>query len=63
MRVTRAQLQRFHDGDPRPRLASSIANSAGLFGDAPTGCHWVRPGLALYGASPFEDRTAAQLGL
>ncbi|HEU4628077.1 MAG TPA: alanine racemase, partial [Steroidobacteraceae bacterium] len=24
---------------------------------------WVRPGLALYGVSPFADQTAAQLGL
>src|SRR5690606_41225368 len=24
---------------------------------------WLRPGICLYGASPFADRTAAQLGL
>jgi alanine racemase len=61
--VTRAQLQRFHTATRGLECELSIANSAGLFGDVPTGCHWVRPGLALYGASPFEDRTAAQLEL
>jgi alanine racemase len=41
----------------------SIANSAGLFDDVTLGCQWARPGIALYGASPFEDCTAAALGL
>jgi alanine racemase len=27
------------------------------------GCDWVRPGLALYGASPFADRSGTDLGL
>jgi alanine racemase len=27
------------------------------------GGHWVRPGLALYGASPFDDCTSERLGL
>jgi len=61
--VTRAQLQRFRAVSGALDCELSIANSAGLLGDVPTGCHWVRPGLALYGASPFEDRTATQLGL
>lgn len=43
--------------------AVSIANSAALFGDQPVGGDWVRPGLALYGASPFGDSTAQALGL
>ncbi len=46
----------------------SVANSAAIL----TGCfaksvdsaeEWVRPGLALYGASPFFGRTALELGL
>jgi len=41
----------------------SIANSAGLFGAVPLQCDWVRPGVALYGASPFADCSAADLGL
>ena len=42
----------------------SIANSAGAprLTAAPAS-DWVRPGLALYGVSPFADATAADLGL
>lgn len=56
----------------RPLLAASqlpftLANSAALlrFPDAVCGRQaWVRPGIMLYGASPFPDRqSAAQLGL
>jgi len=61
--VTRAQLQRFRDATRGLDYEVSIANSAGLFGDVALGCHWVRPGIALYGASPFDDCTAASLGL
>src|SRR5690606_25434556 len=34
-----------------------------LHGARAAGTQWVRPGLALYGASPFADRSAAQLNL
>jgi alanine racemase len=61
--VTRAQLQRFRDATRGLDYEVSIANSAGLFGDVALGCHWVRPGLALYGASPFADCSAGSLGL
>ena len=37
--------------------ATSIANSAGLFGSRCRTADWVRPGLALYGASPFADES------
>ena len=61
--VTRAQLQRFRAATHGLEYEVSIANSAALFGAVPTGCHWVRPGLALYGASPFADCDAGSLGL
>jgi alanine racemase len=61
--VTRAQLQRFHEVTRGLGLEVSIANSAGIFGAVPTGCDWVRPGLALYGVSPFADCSAESLGL
>ncbi|HKD55439.1 MAG TPA: alanine racemase [Steroidobacteraceae bacterium] len=61
--VTRAQLQRFRDATRGLDYEISIANSAGLFGEVALGCHWVRPGIALYGASPFTDCSAASLGL
>lgn len=41
----------------------SLANSAALVTRPETHCDWVRPGIMLYGASPFADRSAASLGL
>lgn len=58
-----AQLRAFETalaGLPGPR---SIANSAALLSRPDTRGDWVRPGLMLYGVSPFEDCTAAELGL
>lgn len=60
---TRAQLEAFERltaGMPGER---SIANSAGILGWEATRTDWVRPGLMLYGVSPFADATAADLGL
>ncbi|MEJ2309503.1 MAG: alanine racemase [Gammaproteobacteria bacterium] len=46
-----------------PAIEVSIANSAGIL--AWKGSHrgWVRPGIMLYGSSPFGDSTAAEEGL
>lgn len=67
------QLDRF-----RPVVAGfagdvSIGNTPATLGwptvaDAPnefgfTGENWVRPGIALFGVSPFADKTGAELGL
>lgn len=41
----------------------SIANSAGIIGWQESISDWVRPGVMLYGISPFSEQTAAQLGL
>ena len=41
----------------------SIANSAAILAQPKTHAAWVRPGLALYGVSPFEGRLGTQLGL
>lgn len=41
----------------------TLANSAALFDWPQTRADWVRPGIALYGASPFAGRDAAALGL
>ncbi len=41
----------------------SIANSAGILGWPGAGSEWIRPGIMLYGASPFSDTTAVQEGL
>jgi len=45
------------------RLATSIGNSAGTLGWPSAHGDWVRPGLALYGVSPFTDETAETHGL
>lgn len=42
---------------------TSIGNSAGLLDEPRARSDWVRPGLALYGSSPFAQRSAASLGL
>jgi alanine racemase len=41
----------------------SIANSAAILAQPQTHAQWVRPGLALYGISPFAGRRGAQFGL
>jgi alanine racemase len=41
----------------------SLANSAALLRYRGTRADWVRPGIMLYGASPFADQTAMELGL
>ena len=49
--------------DGPQRLATSIGNSAGTLGWPAAHGDWVRPGLAIYGVSPFSDETATQHGL
>ena len=44
-------------------LAKSIANSAGILAWPETHYQWVRPGIMLYGSSPFADKTASELNL
>ena len=58
-----APLARFLAALPDPAIGVSLANSAALF-DVPAARRgWVRPGIMLYGGSPFADRPAAALGL
>jgi alanine racemase len=61
--VTAEQLARFRAATTGLNYNTSIANSAGIFGGVQLMCDWVRPGLALYGASPFAGGSAAELGL
>ncbi len=61
--TTREQLAlfaRLTEGVPGER---SIANSAGTIGWEAAQADWVRPGLMLYGVSPFADCSAESLGL
>lgn len=61
--MTRRQVDVFTTIVKKLGCVTSISNSAGIFGATDTRCDWVRPGLALYGASPFADQSAAELGL
>ncbi len=45
------------------RVARSLGNSAALLRYPETHGDWVRPGIMLYGASPFAETSAQQLGL
>jgi alanine racemase len=67
--MTIAQIERFEATlgaaglSGAQRLATSIGNSAGTLGHPRAHGDWVRPGLALYGVSPFADATGAGHGL
>jgi alanine racemase len=60
----RGQLDWFDEMTRGLEAPRSLANSAALlrFADE-TRADWVRPGIMLYGCSPFGDRTAEALGL
>lgn len=57
--TTRAQLELFAEVAASGFSRCSAANSAGVLGFADSHRDWVRPGIMLYGASPFIDSTAA----
>jgi len=61
--VTAAQLRAFAAATAGLRGDRSIANSAGLVAWPDARADWVRPGILLYGISPFADRTGADLAL
>ncbi|MBU0621851.1 MAG: alanine racemase [Gammaproteobacteria bacterium] len=57
------QLELFKGLTAAYRAPRSLANSAALLRFPATHGEWVRPGIMLYGASPFADTSAQQLGL
>lgn len=62
--ATVRQLQLFNTLVEKFSGAVSVANSAGALGSpAVNGNLWIRPGILLFGLSPFPDKTAAELGL
>jgi alanine racemase len=61
--VTVEQIALFERTVAGLELERSIANSAGILGWPASHADWVRPGLMLYGVSPFAGRTAAEFGL
>ena len=60
---TRAQLECFERATAGLPGERSIANSAGLAAWPAARADWVRPGLMLYGISPFAGATGSELGL
>lgn len=69
--VTNVQLQQFQKIAKSFEGAISVGNSAGAVGwpaviaDSKDIAkdNWIRPGIALFGISPFADKSAADLGL
>jgi len=57
------QMARFDTETRDIDAPRSLANSAALVRHQAARADWVRPGIMLYGASPFADRPAAGLGL
>jgi alanine racemase len=61
--VTNRQAESFERATSTLGLARSLANSAGIITWPRTHYDWVRPGIMLYGISPFDDSVGAQEGL
>ncbi len=57
------QIGRFFEAAGHLPGPKSLANSAALMALPQARGDWVRPGLMLYGASPFPARTGDELGL
>ncbi len=60
---TLQQTQRFEQTLQGLDGCRSLANSAGLLAWPQTQYDWVRPGIMMYGVSPFPETTADCLGL
>jgi alanine racemase len=61
--ATLRQQQDFHRLTGARSWQRSLCNSAGLFAHPQAHAEWVRPGIALYGVSPFAKRLGSELGL
>jgi alanine racemase len=61
--LTAQQIARFDALTAGRQQVRSLCNSAGLFAQPAAQADWVRPGLALYGVSPFTELLGEQLGL
>jgi alanine racemase len=60
----KAQMEWFEElAKPFEVKSRSLANSAALMRFPEARGDWVRPGIMLYGCSPFGEQTAEQLGL
>lgn len=57
------QLSPMLDLRDQTGLAVCLANSAAVMSFPESHLDWVRPGLMLYGISPFDDKSGPELGL
>jgi len=62
-KVTETQIKDFNQAVKTYLGEKSIANSAGIISWPDSLTNWVRPGIMLYGVSPFSDRQGIVLGL
>lgn len=61
--ATLNQITRFKTITTHLTGPQSLANSAGILAWPQSHADWVRPGLILYGAAPFADKTGLEYGL
>ncbi len=61
--MTQAQLAAFEEATRGLPGARSVANSAAILAWPAAHADWVRPGLMLYGISPFADGSGSDHGL
>ena len=61
--ATIRQLQCFNETTTSVNLPRSLANSAAVISHSDCQMDWVRPGIMLYGSSPFETFSAKDLNL
>jgi alanine racemase len=60
--MTKQQIELFLSLTEGCNGERSMAASAGLLEWLPSQLDWVRPGIIMYGVSPFGDKTAAEMG-
>lgn len=60
---THQQIERFEQVAHHLTIEKSLANSGGIMGWPESHAQWVRPGIMLYGISPFMDSTGEEVGL
>ena len=61
--VTQSQLTMFDGVVDNKNCVTSVCNSAALMRGVAMDSQWVRPGLMLYGISPFPQKTASDFDL
>ena len=57
------QIQTFNEISKHFEGDLCLANSAGIYSWPQSHTKWVRPGIILYGISPYEDKVGTDLGL